>query len=78
MRRIEIPQLRYADDTVLLSESTKGLVNLIISVKKYSEYRNLFLNIQKTKIISTDKSKQQPKIVIQNEKIENVSSYEYL
>jgi hypothetical protein len=62
---IEIPELRYADDTVLLSQSTKGLDNLI-SEKKHSADQNLFLNIQKTKILTTNKSKQQPKIVIQN------------
>jgi hypothetical protein len=54
---IEIPELRYADDTVLPSQNTKGLHNLITSVKKHSEDQNLFLNIQKTKIMSTDKSK---------------------
>ena len=48
------------------------------SVKKHSEEQNLHLNIQKTKIMSTDKSKALPKIIINNEELENVTSYEYL
>jgi hypothetical protein len=33
---LEIPELRYADDTVLLSQSTNSLNNLIKSVEIYS------------------------------------------
>ena len=73
-----IPQLRYADDTVLLSTSKEGLENLIKSTKKHSEDQHLYLNTQKTKIMSTEKSKCSPKIIINNEELQNVESYEYL
>lgn len=73
-----IPELRYADDTVLLSNSAEGIKHLITSVKKHSEDQNLYLNIQKTKIMSTDKSKSLPNVNIENEKLENVNTYEYL
>src|ERR1700729_1708372 len=73
-----IPQLRYADDTVLLSTSEEGLENLIKSTKKHSEDQHLYLNTQKTKIMSTEKSKCSPKITINNEELQNVESYDYL
>jgi hypothetical protein len=74
----EISEFRYVYDTVLFTQSTKSLENLLTSVKKHREDHNLFLKIQKTKILSTDKPKQQPEIAIQNENIENASCYEYL
>jgi hypothetical protein len=61
---IKISKLRYADDTVLLAHSSTTVDNFITSVKKHIEDQNLYINIQKTKILSTDKSKHQPKIVI--------------
>ena len=52
----EIPELRYADDTVLLSTSQNGIEKLIISVQNKSENQNLYLNATKTKIFATDKT----------------------
>ena len=45
--------LRYADDTTLMTESEKELKNLLIRVKKESEKAGLKLSIQKTKIFGT-------------------------
>ena len=45
----DLPELRYADDTVLLSSTTEGLEKMIKSVKKHSEEQNLSLNAKKTK-----------------------------
>ena len=73
-----IPELRYADDTVLLSTSKEGLENLIMTTKKHSEDQHLYLNTQKTKIMSTDKAKGSPNIQINNEELQCVESYEYL
>ena len=47
-------------------------------VKKHSEVQNLFLNAKKTKIMKTDKSKQNPDIKINNENIEVVKEFQYL
>ena len=44
----DINNLRYADDTILMSES-KELMSLLINVKVESEKVGLKLNIQKTK-----------------------------
>ena len=47
-----INNLRYADDTALISESEK-LKSLLIKVKEGSEKVGLKLNIQKTKIMTS-------------------------
>ena len=45
--------LRYADDTTLMTESEEELKSLLMKVKEESEKVGLKLNIQKTKIISS-------------------------
>ena len=45
-----INNLRYADDTTLMTESKEGLKSLLMKVKEESEKAGLKLNIQKTKI----------------------------
>ena len=49
--KININNLRYADDTTLMAESEEGLKSLI-KVKEESEKVGLKLNIQKTKIMA--------------------------
>ena len=51
--RININNLRYADDTTLMVESEKELKCLLMKVKKESEKVCLKLNIQKTKIMGS-------------------------
>ena len=48
-----INNLRYADDTTLMTESEKELKSLLIKVKEESEKVGLKLNIQKTKITAS-------------------------
>ena len=43
-----INNLRYADDTTLMSESEKELKSLLMKVKEKSEKVGLKLNIQKS------------------------------
>ena len=45
--------LRYADDTTLMTENEKELKSLLMRVKKESEKADLKLNIQKTKIMAS-------------------------
>ena len=45
-----INNLRYADDTTLMTESEEELKSLLMKVKDESEKVGLKLNIQKTKI----------------------------
>ena len=48
-----ISNLRYADDTTLMTESEEELKSLLMKVKKENEKVGLKLNIQKTKIMAS-------------------------
>ena len=50
--RININNLRYADDTTLMTESEE-LKNLLMKMKEKSGKVGLKLNIQKTKIMAS-------------------------
>ena len=51
--RRSINNLRYADDTTLMSESEEELKGLLMKLKEESESVGLKLNIQKTKIMAS-------------------------
>ena len=51
--RRNINNLRYADDTTLMTESKEELKSLLMKVKEESEKVGLKLNIQKTKILAS-------------------------
>ena len=51
--RRNINNLRYADDTTLMTESEEELKSLLMKVKEESEQAGLKLNIQKTKIMAS-------------------------
>ena len=52
--RRNLNNLRYADNTTLLAESEEELKNLLMKVKEKSEKVGLKLNIQKTKIMTSN------------------------
>ena len=66
MQGLSIRDLRYADDTALLATTTTGLENLIKSLKEHSEQKQVFLNVKKTKIMSTDRCREEA--VINNDR----------
>ena len=51
--RRNINNLRYADDTTLMTDSEEELKSLLMKVKEESEKAGLKLNIQKTKIMAS-------------------------
>ena len=51
--RRSMNNLRYTDDTTLISESKKELKHLLMKVKEDSEKVGLKLNVQKTKIMAS-------------------------
>ena len=51
--RVNINNLRYADDTTLMAESEEELKSLLMKVKEESEKAGLKLNIQNTKIMAS-------------------------
>ena len=48
-----INNLRYADNTILMSENEEELKSLLMRAKEESEKAGLKLNIQKTKIMAS-------------------------
>ena len=50
----KISNLRYAEDTTLMTESEEEIKSSLIKAKKESEKAGLKLNIQKAKIIPSD------------------------
>ena len=48
-----INNLRYADDTTLMTKREEELTSLLIKVKEEGEKAGLKLNIQKTKIMAS-------------------------
>ena len=48
-----INHLRYADDTILMTETEEELKSLLVKVKEESKKVGLKLNIQKTKITAS-------------------------
>ena len=51
--RRNINNLRYTDDTTLVTESEEELISLLVKVKEESEKVGLKLNIHKTKIMAS-------------------------
>ena len=51
--RININNLRYADDTTLMTESKEELKSLLMRVREESEKVGFKLNIQKMKIMAS-------------------------
>ena len=51
--RRNINNLRYADDTTLMTESEEELKSLLMKVKEEREKVSLKINIQKTKIMAS-------------------------
>ena len=73
--RRNINNLRYADDTTLMSESEEELKSLLMKVKLESEKAGLKLNIQKTKIMA---SRPTTSCEIDGETVETVSDFIFL
>ena len=74
----KLRDLRYADDTALLSTTEEGLKTLVEATKEHSESKHLMLNIKKTKIMDTDKCSTKTAIKIGEDTLENVEHFEYL
>ena len=51
--RININNVRYADDSTLMAESEEELKSLLMKVKEEGEKVGLKVNIQKTKIMAS-------------------------
>ena len=77
---ININNIRYADDTVLVAESERELQLLVDRVKEASEERGLKINVGKTESVVFTKGEARPRcrIFIGNEEIKQKNSFVYL
>jgi len=75
-----INNLRYADDTALMAESSEDLQNLVTAVKNESAKLGLNINIKKTKSMVISRSELVPKarLLIDGTEVEQVKSFVYL
>ena len=73
--RRNINNLRYADDTTVMTESEEKLKNLLMKVKEKSEKVVLKLSIQKTKILAYGPITSWQ---IEREKVEAVTDFIFL
>ena len=48
-----VTNLRYADDTTLLAGTKEDLIELVGTVRRASEKAGLYLNVGKTKVMTT-------------------------
>ena len=70
-----VNNLRYADDATLMAESKEEIKSLLMKVKKESEKAGLKLNIQKTKIMTSNPITSWQ---IDGKKIETVTDFIFL
>ena len=73
--RRNIKNLKYADDTTVLTESEEELKSLLMKVKEKSEKVSLKLNIQKTYIMASGPISS---LQIDGETVETVADFIYL
>ena len=73
--RRNINNLRYADDTTLMTDSKEELKSLLMRVKEESEKAGLKLNIQKTKVMASGSITSEQK---EWEKVETVTDFIFL
>ena len=72
--------IMWADDLLLLSETEKGLGNLIKDLKLYSDQNKLMINTKKTKCMIFNKTGRliHRNFYLGETKLENVRNYKYL
>ena len=76
-----LSNLRYVDDTVLVSKTKEGLQTLVTAAKIESEKAGLGMNVKKTKTMVVSKQEGdsiKADIKIENETLEQVNTFKYL
>ena len=71
----KVTNLRYADDTTLIAGTKDDLTELITKVKKASEEAGLYLNVKKSKVMTTGKLDH---IIVDDNSIEIVDKFIFL
>ena len=71
----KVTNLRYADDTTLIAGTKYDLTELITKVKRASEEAGLYLNVKKTKVMTTGKLDH---IILDDNNIEIVDKFIFM
>ena len=71
----KMSNLRYADDTTLIAGTKDDLTELTTKVKRVSEEAGLYLNVKKTKVLTTGKL---DRIIVDDNNIEIVDKFIFL
>ena len=77
---VNINNIRYADDTVLIADTSEKLQALVDVVKRESEGMGLKINIKKTEVVVATKNPAPPlsNINIDNKRVKQSDSFVYL
>ena len=77
---VNINNLRYADDTALITDNEENLQNIVTKVKEESGKAGLQMNVKKTKtmLISRKPEGKKIEIKVDNEMLQQVNKYIYL
>ena len=74
-----INNLRYADDTALLTDTNQNLLHLMYAARKGSEDIGLSMNVKKTKTMVISKEENHSAdILVNSETLEQINSFTYL
>ena len=76
----KVQLLLFADDVVLLADSIKGIQDLIDRLAEYCKTWKLNINVDKTKVVIFNRKQyaHQVPLILDNMKLEFVTSYKYL
>ena len=76
----KVQLLLFTDDVVLLTDSIKGLQDLIDRLAEYCKTWKLNINVDKTKVVIFNRKQyaHQATLILDNMKLEFVTSYKYL
>ena len=77
---VNINNIRYADDTVIIADTSEKLQALVDVVKRESEKMGLKINIKKTEVVVASKNPEPPNcnIIINNTRIKQANNFVYL
>lgn len=74
----DITNLRYADDTALISTDETSMKRLLHRMDNAGEKAGLKLNAKKTKVMTVGNDNKKPNIKVNSTPLENVNNFKYL
>lgn len=78
LQRVEITECAFADDIVIMARNVKDLEDNLKIWQHEAEQSGMKLNMNKTKVLAVTQNREEIKVEIEGEEVEQVSSYQYL